>query len=355
MDHKAVLAAGCFSRNPEKNHKTADTWGIVDPSRIYDDFRRMAEAEGQRPDGIDFVIIATPNDSHYAIAKCFMEQGIHIVSDKPLTFNLEQALELEAMAEQRKILFGVTYTYAGYGMIRKARELIEAGELGELIYVAAEYPQEWLAVGLASEKSDQAMWRLDPQQTGPSLCTADIGSHMEHLIVATTGMKLQSVLAKFDTYPRHLPLETNTTILLKYPNDVSGMIWASQVAIGHECDVRIRVYGSKGSLEWYHGSAGLLKVTRINQPVQYYSANREYDHPFSSRISRLPSGHPEGYFEAFGNIYSAYCEHLLAIKRGETPDTTYTFPTVHDGVVGMKFIKACVESNQKGNVWVDLN
>ena len=354
MDNKAELVAGCFSRNPEKNRETAELWSVRDNSRIYEDYLTMATEEGKRDDGIDFVIIATPNNTHYEIAKLFMEQGIHIVCDKPLALNVEQGLELATIANTNNILFCVTYTYAGYAMIRQARELVENGELGELVYVTAEYPQEWLAVGLIADKSDQAMWRLDPKQVGSSLCAADIGTHMEHLIVAATGLELKSVLAKYDTYPRHLPLETNTTIMLKYPNEVSGLIWASQVAIGHECDVRIRVYGSKASFEWYHGSAGLLKVTKINQPVQYYSANRDYDAHESTRLCRLPSGHPEGYFEAFGNIYRSFCEHLLALKDGREPDISYTYPNIHDGVVGLKFIRACNESNKNGNVWVDL-
>lgn len=353
MDHKAELAAGCFSRHEDKNKLYGELWGVKEPERLYADYRAMAEGEAARADGIDFVSIVTPNDTHYEIAKCFMEHGIHVMCDKPLAFSLEQGEELAKIAKERGLLFGLTYTYAGYAMVRQARELIERGELGDLLYVRAQYPQEWLAVALVAQKSDQSLWRLDPSRTGPSLATADIGTHCEHLIHAATGLTPERVLAKFDTYPRDLPLETNTTILLEYPGGVTGAIWASQIAIGHECDVYVAAYGTKGAIEWSHSAPGRLKFTRLNEPTQILTANRECDYEEANRLCRLPSGHPEGYFEAFGNLYRSFCEHLLAKKAGVQP-ASYTYPTVDDGIVGLKFIKACVESNRNGNVWVAL-
>ena len=209
MDHKAELTAGCFSRDEGKNGLYGGLWGVKDPARLYKDYRAMAEGEAALEDGIDFVSIVTPNDTHFEIAKCFMEHGIHVMCDKPLALNLEQGEELARIAKERDLLFGLTYTYAGYAMVRQARELIERGELGDLLYVRAQYPQEWLAVALVAQKSDQSLWRLDPARTGPALATADIGTHCEHLIHAATGLVPRRVLAKFDTYPRDLPLETD--------------------------------------------------------------------------------------------------------------------------------------------------
>ena len=353
MDDMAVLKCGCFSRNPEKNLATGRKWHIYDENRIYKDYREMAESESKREDGIQFVAITTPNVSHYEIAKCFMEHGIHVMCDKPLAFNLEQGIELEKIAKERNMLFGLTYTYTAYAVIRQAREMIKHGEIGYILHVVTEYPQDWLISAVNSDSSDQAMWRLDPEIAGESLCTADIGTHLEQLIVQMTGLEIKRVLARFDTYPRDLPLETNTTIMLDFGDQITGTLWASQIAIGYECGVKIRVFGTKGSLEWCHEAPGILKYTKVNQPTQIMSANRDYMYPESQRISRIPAGHPEGYFEAFGNLYHAFCEHLMARLEEREPET-YTYPTVEDGVKGLRFVKACVESNRNGNVWVEV-
>lgn len=353
MDDLAVLKAGCFTRNAENNLETGRKWHIYDESRIYPNYREMAEQEAKREDGIQFVVITTPNVSHYEIAKCFMEQDIHVMCDKPLTFNLEQGEELERIAKERNLLFGLTYTYTAYAVIRQMREMIERGEIGEILHVVAEYPQDWVISSLVQKKSDQAAWRFDPQVSGESLCTGDIGTHLEQLIVQGTGLDIKRVLARFDTYPRELPLETNTTVLLDFGNQVTGTLWASQIAIGYECGVKIRVFGTEGSLEWCHENAGLLKFTKNNQPTLNLSANRDYLYEESTRLSRLPAGHPEGYYEAFGNLYRSFCEHLLARIEGREPES-YTYPTVKDGVKGLRFVKACVESNREGNVWKEV-
>lgn len=255
MDDLAVLTAGCFTRNEEKNLMTAREWGIADESRVYPNYREMAQKEGERKDGIDFVSIATPNDTHYEIAKCFMENGIHIMCDKPLALNASQGEELAAMARERGLLFGVTYTYTGYAMIRQARDLIDAGEIGKILTVVGEYPQEWLLVQMVSDRSDQATWRMDPARSGPSGCCADIGTHVECLISKMTGLEVDSVLARFERLPKdqNLPLENNVQVLVNFKGGVSGMIWTSQVAIGHETDLCIRIFGrrdrSNGSTE----------------------------------------------------------------------------------------------------------
>lgn len=353
MDDMAVLVAGCFTRNQESNLETGRKWHIKDESRIYKNYQDMAEQEAKREDGIQFVAITTPNLSHYEIAKCFLENDIHVMCDKPLTFSLEQGEELEKIAKEKDLLFGLTYTYSGYAAIRQMREMVRHGEIGDILHVVAEYPQDWVISSLVAEKSDQAKWRFDPDVIGASLCTGDIGTHLEQLIVQSTGLEIKRVLARFDTYPRELPLETNTTVLLDFGNQVTGTLWASQIAIGYECTVKIRIFGTQGSLEWNHETPGLLKFTRINEPTQTYSANREYFYPESRRLSRLPAGHPEGYFEAFGNIYHSFCEHLLARLEDREPES-YTYPTATDGVKGMRFVKACVASNAEGNIWKDV-
>ena len=282
-----------------------------------------------------------------------MEHGIHVMSDKPITKTLEEALELQKIAKERDILFGLTYTYTGYALIRQAREMIRNGEIGEILHVVTEYPQDWLIASYVQEGSDQAAWRLNPDIIGESLCTGDIGTHLEQLIYQTTGLKPKRVLARFDRYPRDMALENNINVLLDFGDNITGNMWASQIAIGYECGVKIRVFGTKGAIEWCHDNMTKLKVTKNNEPVQYYSANRDYCVPESRRLSRIGAGHPEGFFEAFGNLYTSYCQHLLAKLEGREPES-YTYPTIEDGIDGMKFVKACVESDRNGNVWVDV-
>lgn len=356
MDDLAVLTAGCFSRNIEKSRKYAEDWGISDPGRIYPDYREMAEKEAARKDGIDFVSIATPNDSHYPIAKCFLEHGINVMCDKPLALKTEEGLELEKLAADSGLQFGVTYTYTGYAMIKQARDMIDAGEIGNILTVVAEYPQEWLLVQMVSDHSDQATWRMDPKRSGPSGCCADIGTHVECLIAKMTGLETKSVLARFERLPKSadLPLENNVQVMVKFDHDISGMIWTSQVAIGHETDLLIRVFGDKGAIEWQHREPAVLKVTKINEPPRIYTPTRDYDTKGARDLSRLPSGHPEGFFESFGNIYRGYCADLLRKKYGVDVGS-FPYPTVSDGVRGLKFVDACLESNRRGNVWVDLD
>lgn len=355
IDFMAELTAGCFSRNVEKSKKQAEAWGMKDKSRIYPDYKTMAEQESLRQgdDRLDFVVIVTPNNTHYEIAKLFLQKGFHIVCDKPLALTIEEAEELEALAKEKDRLFAVTYTYSGYAMIRQAREMVERGDIGEITYINAEYPQEWLALALVQENSANAMWRLDPKLAGKSQATADIGTHIEYLVKAATGLSPKRVLAKFDHIPPTLELESNTTILCEYPNNVTGLLWASQVALGHECDLHLRVFGTKGAIEWRHQDANRLRVTKLEGPVQYYSADCPYNYPESVRLSRTNPGHPEGLFEAFGNIYRSFMEHLIARKEGREPES-FTYPTVSDGVAGVRFIDACVKSNEGGNIWVDV-
>ncbi len=349
----AVLVAGCFTRNREENLNTAARWNVADCSRVYNSYQAMAEEEGKRDDGIDFVIIATPNDTHYDIARVFMEHGINIVCDKPLALTVDEAEELKKMAEELNLLFGVTYTYTGYAMTRQAREMIDHGEIGKIQSVMGEFPQEWLAASLVSDSSEQATWRMDPNRSGPSGCAADIGTHVEALISAMTGLELEAVIARFDYYPSHLPLETNVQAMLKYKGDIPGMMWTSQVAMGYETDLTVRIFGDKGAIEWTHSTPGVLKVTRCNEPVQYYTAGREFLYEPAKDLCRLPSGHVEGFYEAFANIYLGFCKHLIAKKTCTNPGM-YRYPTIDAGVNGVRFVEACIKSNANNNIWVAL-
>lgn len=353
MDDLAILVAGCFTRDPEKNLETAELWNVTDLSRVYASYQEMAEKESQRPDKIDFVIIATPNDTHYPIAKLFLENGIHIMCDKPLALNAAQGLELETLAKARGLLFGVTYTYTGYAMTRQAREMIDAGEIGKIKAIQGEYPQEWLAVSLISDHSDQATWRHDPARSGPSGCCADIGTHVECLISHMTGLEPKRVIARFDKIPTDIPLETNVQVMVDYEGGIPGLIWTSQVAIGHETELTVRIFGETGAIEWTHLKPWELRVTRINQPPQLYTASRDYLYPAARALCRLPTGHIEGFYEAFGNLYRGFCTHLIARKTGGDPGS-FRYPTVHDGVRGIQFVDACLASNAQGNVWVEI-
>lgn len=353
MDDLAVLVAGCFTRSREKNLRFAEKWNVADTGRVYADYAEMAAAEAARADGIDFVSITTPNDTHFPIAKCFLEHGIHVMCDKPLALDATQGRALAALAREKGLQFGVTYTYTGYAMVRQAREMIDAGEIGRVTCIQGEYPQEWLAVGLASGSSEQATWRQDPAQSGASGCCADIGTHVECLIAKMTGLHPARVIARFDNIPSELPLESNAQMMVEFDGGVPGLIWTSQVAMGHETEIGVRVFGETGSIAWSHLRPWELRVTRINQPPQTYTAGRDYLHPAAKALSRLPSGHIEGFYEAFGNLYRGFCAQLLAKKTGSDPGP-FSYPTVEDGVRGIEFVDACLASNAAGNVWTPV-
>lgn len=349
----ADLVCGCFTRNSEKNRETAELWNVADGTRVYSNYVEMAEKEAAREDGIDFVSITTPNDTHYVIAKTFLEHGIHVICDKPVTSTVEQARDLKQIAAAGNLCFGVTYSYFGYAMVHQARKLIDAGEIGEIVYVTTEYPQDWLLLNLRDEETRKKMWRINPDRANGSLCTVDIGTHLEALLHAATGLKIRKVLARFDNTVEGLPLETNSNVMLQLSNGASGNLWSSIVAVGHGADVRIRIYGTEGSLEWYHGKPGLLKFARLGKPVQYLAMNRDCNGRESLSMSHLPAGHPEGYYEAFGNIYELFCKDVIARKNGAS-DMQYTYPDIDFGIQGVRFVDACIESNANGNVWVEL-
>ena len=354
FDGKAQLVAGVFSRSYENTLSTGRSLGL-DPGRLYRDFEEMAKKEGAREDKIDFVSIVTPNNVHYAVAKAFLTNGINVVCDKPLTVTVEEAEELAKIAKEKDLLFCVTYTYSGYPMVKHAREMIRRGDIGEIRVVMGEYLQDWLATPTEKEGNKQAAWRTDPKQSGASNCVGDIGSHIENTVAYITGLKIDSLCANLDIFGEGRKLDDNAEILVKYNNGATGVYWCSQVAIGHDNGLRVRIVGTKGSIEWEQENPNYLKVAYLGQPVQILSRGTGYIYPQAAKFSRIPPGHPEGYYEAFSNIYSAFAGALLKKKAGQ--DLTaedLDFPSVEAGVDGVRFINKSVESSHKGSIWVSL-
>ena len=354
MNNQAKLVAGSFSDLPSETVQVAHDLG-VDADRAYADFHDMAVKEGARTEGrIDFVIITVPNHIHFAVAKAFLEQGINVVCEKPMAFTEEEAKELVALAGAHKAEFMVTYTYTGYPMVREARNLVRTGALGTLRVVAAEYPQDWLADPIErSGTNRQAVWRTDPKYAGVSCCVGDIGTHVENLVHFITGLEIDKLAASLETFVEGRPLDDNAYMLLKYKGGASGNYWSSQVAIGKENGLRIRVYGTDGAIEWEQENPNVLRFQKKGAPLQQLTRGSGYLSDSAGHFTRLPAGHPEGYFEAFANLYRSYCNVLMARKLGNTPDALDVFPTVVDGARGTKFVFDCVKSSKEGAAWVD--
>jgi predicted dehydrogenase len=348
----AEITAGCFSRSFENTLETGRALGI-DRNRLYKTFEEMAEEEG-KAGTIDFAVIVTPNVSHYPAAKAFLRRGIHVVCDKPLCFEESEARELAELAERNKLLFCVTYTYTGFPAVKHAREMIRHGEIGELIYVAAEYPQDWLISPQEREGNKQAQWRTDPQWTGESNCVGDIGSHIENMVSYVTGLRIRAVLARLDRLGPGRVLDDNATILVEYGGGAKGVYWSSQIAAGYDNGLQFRIFGRRGSLEWRVEDPNYLTVSQVGKPRAVLSRGRDSFYPRAQSLSRIPSGHPEGYFEALANIYTTYIRALVKHKAGEPlTEDDLDFPTVKDGLEGVRFIHACVESSRRGAVWVN--
>ncbi len=354
LDSLAEIVAGCFSRSLDKTQETGRSLGIAE-DRLYSTYDEMAKKEAERADRIDFVVIVTPNAQHYAAAKAFLSRGIPVVCDKPLTFEVAEAQELAALAKKNQVLFAVTYTYTGYPAVKQAREMIKQGDIGEIRFVNAEYPQEWLAAPIEKDGQKQAAWRTDPQQTGKSNCVGDIGSHIENMVSYVTGLRIKSLCARLDSFVPGRVLDDNATIMLEYEGGAKGLYWSSQIAVGYDNGLRFRVFGTKGSIQWSQENPNYLVVSKLGEPTQTLSRGRDGFYPHAQGYSRIPSGHPEGYFEAFANIYKTYIGALSQLKAGRQPSAAeLDFPSVEMGIDGVNFIGKCVESSRKGAVWIDF-
>jgi predicted dehydrogenase len=354
LDGLAEITAGCFSRSPENTVATGRALGIS-PDRLYKTFEEMAEEEAKRPDKIDFVVIVTPNVSHYPAAKAFLSRGIPVVCDKPLTVETAEAQELAELAGKNKLLFMVTYTYTGNATIKQARELIKQGEIGEIKFINAEYPQEWLLAPAEKQGSKQAEWRTDPARAGKSNSVGDLGSHIENMISYVTGLRIKSILARLDKIGPGRVLDDNASIMLEYEGGAKGLFWTSQIASGYDNAFRFRIFGTKGAIQWNEETSNHLELLRFGQPNAVLSRGKDSFYPHAQSFSRVPAGHPEGYFEALANIYKTYIGALLKQKEGKPlSEADLDFPNVEMGLDGVKFIGKCVESSGKGAVWVDF-
>ena len=354
LDDQFELVAGALSSTPEKAIASGRDLGL-DPARNYGSFKEMAIREARLKDGIEAVSIVTPNHVHYEAAKEFLKRGIHVICDKPLTSNLADAKKLKKIADESDALFILTHNYTGYPMVRQAREMVGNGELGDIRIVQAEYPQDWLTTNLEASGQKQASWRVDPKQSGVGGSTGDIGTHAYNLARFVSSLELDSLAADLDSFVKGRVLDDNANILLRFKGGAKGMIWASQVAPGNENGLKLRVYGSKGGLEWTQADPNYLWYTPYGEPKRLITRNGAGAGPAAARVSRVPSGHPEGYLEGFANIYQEAARAIRAARRkgGKTPKDV-VFPTVQDGVEGVAFVEACVKSSKKNGAWTKL-
>lgn len=353
MDDHYQLVAGALSSTAEKSKASGKELGISE-DRAYGDFEEMAQAEAAREDGIEVVAIVTPNHMHFPVAKAFLEAGIHVICDKPMTTTVDDAEELAALVEKTGKLFVLTHNYSGYPMIRHARAMVESGELGKIQLVQAEYAQDWLTEALEGTGQKQAAWRTDPKQSGIGGCVGDIGTHAFHLGNYVSGLKTEKIAADLTSFVPGRDLDDNIHVMLRYENGAKGMIWASQVAPGNENALKLRVYGTKGGIEWEQENPNSLFYTPYGKPKQILTRGGAGSGDEAGRISRTPPGHPEGYLEGFANIYSEAAAALKAARTGQLPDKAVHFPTVMDGVEGVRFITACVASGNADAAWTEL-
>ena len=354
LDDHYTLVAGALSSTAEKSLRSGAALGL---ERVYPDYREMAATEAARNDGIEAVVIVTPNDQHAPVAEAFLEAGMHVICDKPVTTTLADARRLEALAEKRGRLFAVTHNYTGYPMVRQARRMVADGALGTIRVVQVEYAQDWLAGPLESTGQKQAEWRTDPKRSGAGGCIGDIGTHAYNLADYVTGLEVSALCAELSTFVAGRRLDDNVQVMLRYSNGARGLLWASQVAPGNENALRLRVYGSEGGLSWQQEHPNQLQWSPLGQPTQTIARGTAAANADAARITRIPSGHPEGYLEGFATIYAEVAQAIRAArdKSGSGAlDPAVQFPTIADGIKGMAFIEAAVQSSAEGGRWVGL-
>jgi predicted dehydrogenase len=353
LDDHYDLVAGALSSTPEKSLASGRDLGL-DPDRCYGSFEEMAEKESAREDGIEAVSIVTPNHVHFAAAKAFLERGIHVICDKPLTSNLEDAKALKDVADRASALFILTHNYTGYPMVRHARELVASGELGDIRLVQMEYPQDWLAEPVEQTGAKQAVWRTDPAQSGVGGSTGDIGTHAYNLGCFISGLDLDELAADVHTFVEGRRLDDNAHVMLRFKGGAKGLLWCSQVATGNENGLKVRIYGTKAGIEWTQADPNYLWFTKLGEPKQLITRGGAGAGAAAARVTRIPSGHPEGYLEAFATIYSEAAAAIHAARSGAAVDPAVIYPTVDDGVKGVAFVTACIESGKKNGGWVKV-
>ena len=356
MDNKIELVSGAFSSTPERSRLSGEDL-LLPSERIYGTYREMLQREAELPDGdrIDFVSILTPNKVHYPVAMAALEAGFHVVCDKPMTMDLDEARDLERKVRETEKLFCLTHNYTGHPMVKEARDLVTKNELGELRRVVVEYPQGWLATRLEAIGQKQAAWRTDPQLAGASSCMGDIGTHCENLAEYITGLRITELCADLTTFVSGRRLDDDGSVLLRLGERTRGVLWASQVAVGQENGLRIRVYGEEGSLEWHQEEPNTLVLRWLDKPTELRRTATAFVGKAAAANSRLPAGHPEGYLEAFANIYSNFADALHeALAGNKVDDTEFDYPNVREGVRGMAFLDAVVSSAGSEKKWIEV-
>ena len=354
MDNRTELVCGAFSSTQEKSRLSGKDL-FLHPDRVYGDYDEMFRKEAALPDcdRMDFVAIVTPNNVHYPAAVAALDAGFHVVCDKPMTMTLDEARDLEGRVSEAGKLFCLTHNYTGYPMVKEARDLVSSGELGKVRRIVVEYPQGWLATMLESEGVKQAMWRTDPNLAGASSCMGDIGTHCENLAEYVTGLRITEMCADLATFVEGRALDDDGSVLLRFEGGARGMLWASQIAVGEENGLRLRVYGETSGIEWRQLEPNTLVVHSPDRPTEIRRTATPFVGSAAAANVRLPAGHPEGYIEAFANVYNCFADAVSdVISGGDVNEEEYDYPNVHDGVRGMAFLDAVVRSSSSDQKWV---
>lgn len=358
IDGQIELVCGAFSSSPRKSKASGKDF-FLPAKRCYGTFQEMIEKEKQLPEGerMDFVSIVTPNHMHFPPAKMALENGFHVLSDKPATFDLKEAKTLEKLVKQTKCLYGLTHNYTGYPLVKEARDMIAAGKLGKIRKVVVEYPQGWLATRLEASGQKQADWRTDPKRSGAAGCIGDIGTHAENLAEYITGLKIKELAADITTFVKGRKLDDDGNVLLRFTNGAKGVLHSSQISVGEENNLNIRVYGETGGIEWHQNEPNTMHVKWLDQPMQVFRTANGYLGANAAAATRTPASHPEGYLEAFANIYVNFANHIRAKQERRKlakDDPALDYPKIQDGIRGMAFIEAVVKSSKNNARWTKL-
>ena len=352
LDARAVLAAGALSSTPERSLESAKALGLP-PDRSYESYEQLIERETARPEPerVDFVSIVTPNHLHHPIAKACLQAGLHVVCDKPFTMTSAQSAELRDLATSTGLVCAVTYNYTGYPLVREMRSLIESGAIGPIRKVYAEYHQGWLATDLESSGMKQASWRTNPEQAGIAGALGDIGTHAENLVSFVTGLEIESLCADLTSFVPGRPLDDDASVLLRFKGGAKGSLTCSQVCVGEENNLTLRIFGETGGLIWRQENPNVLERTSLAGDRTLITRGGDRS-PTTNAATRLPPGHPEGFIEAFANVYRGVCDAIEAKRAGGGVDTDNLTPTAHDGWRGVRFVELCVQSARDGASWI---
>jgi len=350
FDNRFDFVAGVFSKDIKKSILFGTSLGL-DKDRCYKNYKEMALKESQRDDGIEALGIMTPSGDHYKIAKPFIENKVHIVCDKPLTATIKDAEKLKKLVEKNKIVFALTHNYSSYPMLREAKEIIKKGKIGNINLINVEYPQGYTVDVKKKNEKKTLKWRLDKNLSGPSMILSEIGTHAYHLLRYVTGLEVDELSAEVNSLSSEITVDDNAFVIMRMNNSARGMIWVSSAATGGENGLKIRVFGNKGAVEWFQDDPNNLKFTEINKPLKIITRASSSVSKFSLTSSRLAAGHPEGFFEAFANIYTEFAEaiHKKIFKKSE-----FTFPNIEDGLRGIKFVFTAKKSSNNNAIWLKL-